>query len=249
MTCLKCKRELPIERFAWTPASDKSPRRRSRRCSGCKRTATTSVKRWHKLGRECSRCGQTWPCPAAITDYPWRDAICKACSKASERERQKLWSREKRANDPAFRRRQIDATLRWQARHPEYVVAAERARYERIKADPERWERHKEDARMRYRLRQERIGRPSKPVTSHTYIKRYGDPHRGPRIDATPLRELLHEVLETSGLPGFAEEAGYSFSFVHRVWMGRYKTLAVSDADALCVSLGMPLNLVYHEAA
>jgi hypothetical protein len=243
--CMSCKRDLPIHRFAVTPAS-----KRSRRCAGCKCTATCNVKRWHKHGRECSRCGEVKPCPAQITDFPWRPAVCQLCQKTKERDRQREWAAQKRANDDDFRRRQIEATLRWQQRHPEYVIEAEHRRYAAIKADPERYERHKESARMRYRLRQQKAGRQIRPISEAEYEQRYGTA-RGkltPRVPTAPLARLLRDVFD---LEAVADAARLSSSFVGRVARGEYdaKGLTIRDADALCIALGTALTLVYPQAA
>lgn len=244
MICVKCDRELPIERFAWTSRTTKSPRRRSRRCSDCKRTATCNVKRWHKKGRDCSRCGQVRPCPAQITDFPWRPAVCKDCIKAKERARQREWAAEKRANDPDFRRRQIDATIRWQQRNREYRLEAEKRRHRAIRSDPQRLARRREDQRMRYRMRREQAGNPTRPVSQKTYIKRYGrGSYTHDRVAVEPLMPLLlardpRELAESSGL---------NRSTIDRLLTGRNTDLMLPDADKLCVALGIPISLIYAQ--
>ena len=238
MICMSCKRDQPIERFA----KPRKTGRRSRRCSSCKKTATCAVKRWHAKGRDCSRCGQIRPCPAEITDFPWRPAVCAACQKANERRRQAEWAAAKRASDPDFRRRQIDATLRWQKSHPEYVLNAERTRYAKIKADPERWARYKEDARMRYRLRQMRNGRTVRVLSEKTYMRKYGTGFgNGPSVPVTEeLLQLVRRTVERDGRHGDKRIYGI---------LNGQKRVSLVTADRLCAQYGMPLNLIYPELA
>jgi hypothetical protein len=246
MICQKCKRDVPIERFATTPKG-----RRARRCSGCKRHATTSVKRWHKKGRECARCGQTVPCPEQITDFPWREtAICKPCIKAKARARCAEWAREKVAADDEFRQRRIAASRRWQARNPDAVYAAERRRWDKVRADPERYARAKEDARMRYRLRRERAGSPSKPLSEATYLRLYGtgvSKARSKLVPVEPLLPLLSAAVELHGEVAVARASGVPerrlFDLLHR----RSRNVSIISADKLCVYLDHPFSLVYAE--
>jgi hypothetical protein len=246
MICMTCKRDLPIERFAWTPK-----KRRSRRCSGCKRRATTSVKRWHEKGRKCSRCATTVPCPAQITDFPWRDAaVCKACIRAGDRDRQREWARVKRATDPDFRRRSAEASKRWQQANLARVYAAERERYRRIRQDPERHAAYKETIRMRYRLRREQDGAPVKPVSEKTYLKNYGTGvSKFKVVPIDPLLEMLREAVETIGEGAVADVSGIParrlYDYLHR----RQANVSIIAADKLCVYFGTPFSLVYGDTS
>jgi hypothetical protein len=47
----------------------------------------------------------------------------------------------------------------------------------------------------------------------------------------------------------FADDIGVSESFVFRVLTGHYEAISIPDADRICVGLGVPLRLVYGEAA
>jgi hypothetical protein len=244
MICAGCKRDLPIENFAKVKS-----KRRSRRCSGCKRRATTSIKRWHTKGRECTRCGLTVPCPEQITDYPWREiAICKPCISAKANARTAEWARWKRANDEEWANRQRAAALRWQARNPEMVRANNQRRYVRIKADAVRHEQLKGDQRMRHRLRQEKLGRPSKPLTAQTYVARYGSGvSRVKVVPVGPLLPMLREAVETVGKGVVADIAGVPerrlYEYLHR----REANLSIISADKLCVYFGTPFSLLYGE--
>jgi hypothetical protein len=245
MICLKCKRDLPIERF--TRSRDKA-KRRSRRCSGCKRSATCAVKRWHKQGRPCARCAQTVPCPEQITDYPWRDGICKACQKAKTREFQREWARNRRAADPEYRRRQIAATLRWQKRNRAVVRIHEQRRYERMRADPERYARFKGDQRMRYRLRRERAGAAPPPLSVESYVERYGTGFgKAPTVPAEPLAPLLRSALAEVSEASFARESDVSPRRIRDIVSGVATRVSLVNADKLCVYLGLPFTLIYGD--
>jgi DnaJ-domain-containing protein 1 len=238
--CQSCKQERPIEWFA----KPRGTGRRSRRCSSCKKWATCAVKRWHKKGRECSRCAQIRPCPEEITDFAWRPAVCQECQKAKARERQAAWAREKRQNDPEFRRRQIATSRRWQERNPDYVTNAERRRYQAIKADPVRQARHREDARMRYRLRQMQQGRNPRMLSAKTYAKHYGTGFGAAATVevADELRRLTIRDVEQNGHRNIDKR-------VREIASGQKTRISLVTADRLCVKYGLTLSLVYPELA
>jgi hypothetical protein len=238
--CMSCKKDRPIESFA----KPRGTNRRARRCTSCKKTATCAVKRWHKRGRECSRCGEVRPCPDQITDYAWRPAICAVCQRAAQRARQAEWARVKRANDDDFRRRQIEATRRWLDAHPDYKIEAERRRYRAIKADPARYERLKEDARMRYRLRQMAKGRDVRVLSAKTYAKRYGTGYgNAPTVEVNDeLRRLAKQDLALHGDRGTDKR-------VREIASGLKWRVSLMTADRLCVKYGIPLTLLFPDLA
>lgn len=242
MICQTCKQDRPIRFFA----KNKADKRRSRRCSSCKRSATCKIRRWHKEGRECSRCGAFRECPAEITDYPWRPAVCQTCQKAKANARTAAWARTKRATDPEWRQRQIEATLRWQERNPEKVAANHKRTYEMMMADPERHERRREDARMAYRLRREKAGKQHRPLTEEEYVKRYGHGFgQSPTVPVNEeLRRLALKEIETA-------ESGWWWQDrrLREVAAGTAENISLVTADRLCTRFGVPLNLIYPELA
>jgi transcriptional regulator with XRE-family HTH domain len=241
--CMTCKVDRAIDLF--DPGSP--GKRPKRRCRICHDASAERQARWRQRGRQCSRCQIVKACPREITDFDREPAVCKTCQKTKERDRQREWTRAKRAADDDFRRRQIEATIRWQKRHPDYVLAAEHARYARMRADEERYARHKEDARMRYRLRQEREGVTLRVLSEEAYHRRYGDGQHGSdvsRLDAAPLRRLLRADPELD-MAIIAERSGLSRSYVERVTGGKYTRLALRDADRLCIALGTTLSALY----
>jgi ribosomal protein S25 len=238
MICTSCKQDKPVRFFAKPKKG-----RRSRRCSACKRTATCAVNRWHREGRECSRCERVRDCPAEITDYPWRPAVCQICIRAKANERTAAWARDKRAQDPQWRRRQIEATLRWQGRNPEKVAEGHARRYAKMMADPERHEARKEDARMAHRLRQERKGRASKPVSEKRYVERYGTGYSSKLT--IPVNDELRRLV---ALEVDAYGNRESDKRVREILRG-VDRISLVTADRICTALGVPLSLVYPELA
>lgn len=244
MICQGCKQDLPIERFGRTAKS----KRRSRRCSGCKRSATCNVKRWHKKGRECSRCGETRPCPEQITDFPWRPGVCQPCIDAKARARTSEWARWKRKIDPEWRARQVAASIRWQHRHPDRVREANRQRFLSTVADAKRHERLKEDQRMRYRLKREREGKPAKPMSAAAYVARYGNGFGNSRkVPSEPLVEPLRRAVEEIGQTAFSDVSGVSPLRIHEIVNERTERISMVNADKLCTHLGIPFNFIYPD--
>jgi hypothetical protein len=239
--CQRCDVDYPIECFAF-----KAAKRRDRYCCHCHAAAAQRRADWHAHGRPCSRCGLLTPCPDEITDYPRDPAVCTTCRKAKERDRQREWTRTKRATDPDFRHRANAASIRWQKRNPVYVWEAGRARYLRTVSDPQRYQRLLEDARMRYRLRKERKGEQIRVISEAVYLRRYGHGHRDvERVPAGPLRRELER--SEMDLNTIAARSGLSTSYVLRVLTGQYEQLALRDADRLAIGVGSALAILYPQ--
>lgn len=243
-TCKTCKRELPASDFAKVKSGG-----RSRRCRHCKRRMTFNVKRWHKHGRECSRCGETRPCPDQITDFPWREiAICQPCIDAKARARTSEWARWKRRVDPEWRRRQIDAMLKWQAKHPEQVREINKRRYERAKSDPVRRERIRENARMNYRMNRERIGKPPKPLTAEVYERLYGAGFgRSKTVPIEPLASMLKQAIEDIDRHSLADVSGVSERRIYDIVNDKQNRISLVHADRFCVYFDVPFKVLYPD--
>lgn len=148
----------------------------------------------------------------------------------------------------ANRDKHKEAARRYRETHRELVRERNRRWYQGLMADPERRQMRMELARMNGRLRAEKDGGPLKPVPIGIYRKRYGT-GRGSaqtRVNAAPLRRLLREAPDLNAL---ADVTGLSASFLQRVAAGRYEAVSVPDADTICVAFGLPMRLIYGEAA
>lgn len=64
--------------------------------------------------RRCLACGDAFP----LRSQTPQQAYCS--NKACQRERRKLWQRERRQADNDYRENQAQAQRRWQAAHPDY---------------------------------------------------------------------------------------------------------------------------------
>jgi DNA-binding XRE family transcriptional regulator len=201
---------------------------------------------WREHGRECIRCGQTRECPEQIGIHP-NAKVCEQCKAARTRERRRAWAAKQRATDPGFRLKQTDATRRWRARHRDRHLEYSRLYYEWLKAEPERWARHLEDARINYRLRQERQGRTVQPLSEETYIARYGSGYgRSTRLPAEPLKPLVRDGVQMWGEETLAGLARVSVKRVREVANGKM-TVSLVTADRLCNAFGLPLSAIYQD--
>lgn len=248
MICKTCRKDRPIDDFKRYSRESNS---RATRCRHCRAASTRRVARWHENGRRCERCRKLKPCPGEITDIDRSNAgVCKACQRAKARNFQRNWSRDKRASDPDWRRRQIDATIRWQKRNRTYVLDADRRRYVRLRKDPKRVARFNEDARMRYRLLQERKGRQLPPLSEGAYARQYGTGYgRSTVVDAAPLLPLIQHHISMVGGLELARVSKVSIKALERVAKGVQDQISLVTADRLCVAFGLPLSLVYPELA
>lgn len=231
-------------------------------CRACKHAEYQKHWRWHRVGRICPRCGERRACPEEIgEDYR---AVCSTCARERVRERQREWARVRRLNDPKFAERMREAARLYKQRHPEKTKEIEHRRYEQIRADPVKWERHKGDQRMRYRMRQERKGKPVKPVSKRVYVQRFGSGRHSfaNTLPVAPLRTVIDAWLPTevehqwttnehettsAGVVQLAEIAGVSARRIGSILNGEQERVSLGVADALCVALNVPLASLYFE--
>jgi hypothetical protein len=141
-----------------------------------------------------------------------------------------------------------DAARRYREANRELVRERNRDWYQRVMSDPARREERRELARMDERLRAMRQGEQVRPLPADVYRKLYGT-GRGSqqaRVSAEPLRELLSEAEDLEAL---AEGVDLSESFLRRVRDGYYDAVSIPDADTICIAFGLPMTLIYGDAA
>lgn len=139
----------------------------------------------------------------------------------------------------------LQRSAEWYANNREAVLRHHRNADEREKRDPVRRAKRRENQRFSARLRAEQQGRPMAPVSEEVYVKRYGDgKSKAGSLPVAPILELLAGFDElTAGR--MCEELGIHR---HRV-LSSVDRISLVTADRICVYLGVPLSLVYQEAA
>jgi hypothetical protein len=106
-----------------------------------------------------------------------------------------------------------------------------------------------ENQRINARLRAERRGlKGPAELDQETYERMYGT-GRGHTERRLPVAPLIPFMSTIEAIDEFADDIGVSESFVFRVLTGHYEAISIPDADRICVGLGVPLRLVYGEAA
>lgn len=172
--------------------------------------------------------------------YRWTDgdtvrvsAQCKVCVRARRRA-----AYERTVADPYLREQMRKRQRSWEAEQRKRKANPERCkRYrERLKAErPEVYRQQLEDARIRNRLRNERIGKPEGVKTAKV-------DERIPRIDAGPLLDFVHLAMNAGQVPD-PTDARTVFRLVHE-GKGRVSMLV---ADRLVTALGGTFSTVYPE--
>lgn len=212
------------------------------------RTAAREA-RWRAEGRECARCHEVKRCPEEIGVHP-NAKVCDECKGESNRRRRREWSAKQRRTNPDFRRRQTAATKRWRDRHRDRHLEYAMAYYAWQKADPERWARHLEDARINYRKRQEAKGKPVRQMSDAEYVTRYGNGYgKSTRVPAAPLVPYVKHALAEFSENELALFAGVSQKRLHEIIDVEDKQISLITADRLCVAFDLPMSLVYGATA
>lgn len=149
------------------------------------RTVYDVLKQADQMMRRCSACGQFKPADRAFYQDRGRHmAVCKECHKRRVRER------ERRLKENPLTREKFLADRRrrekeWRARNPDRVRAARAASYERLRADPDRWQARLEDQRINYWLRLERAGKPLGQERAEPEV------YQGNRLPVGPFRRRV----------------------------------------------------------
>ena len=212
------------------------------------RTAAREA-RWREDGRECAQCHEIKRCPEEIGIHP-NAKVCETCKGETARRRRREWAAKQRKTNPEFRRRQTAATKRWRDRHREQHIEYATAYYAWMKADPERWQRHLEDARINYRKRREAQGKTVRQMSDAEYIKRYGTGFGvSTRVSAAPLVPFVKMWLSSMSEDELGKMAGVSHKRVREIVDDEAKQISLVTADRLCVAFQLPLSFVYQEAA
>jgi hypothetical protein len=116
-----------------------------------------------------------------------------------------------------------------------------RARYRR--RHRRRHARERETRRMDYRLRAERAGKPVTRRTSRPVMDRSNGAYR--HVTAEPLVPLLEARLADTPVTALGEVAQVDPCRIEAIVQGKAATLALGQADRLCVELGVPFSLLY----
>lgn len=264
---------LPVSAFSWGDGSTGrgTRRRRLATCDDCRaREAEEKAERERERMahrstwvdpetflqmRRCSKCHEV---KELDVDFyvEKRDAdgfiakrtyICNTC--ATERttalHRQRLLDAatadQERANRLAWRRS-------WRARNRERYRETQRRYKARVKADPVRNARRLEAARIAYRLRAERAGRPFK---THQRPQHPPPERRFPRLPAAPLLNAVEKHVKLHGLTEVNADLGVDERAVRRwrkgVDAGKSPTTTFNDAERALIALGLNLWDVWPE--
>lgn len=158
--------------------------------------------------------------------------------------------RDNRSPEQIAERKRYDRErmARRRAENPEAIREAERGYRDRLNADPRRKAARNEAARLNYRLRREREGKPPRPLSVKTYNERYGyDYGRRAKLPAEPLRNLLIRTMRQMSRAEIERRTGVPERRYFALLDGQ-RTVTVSTADRLCVGLNVPLTMIYPEA-
>lgn len=248
-----------------------------RRCEGCGKLKSVSAKQITPKGTVCTECRKARKREYALAYYAkHHDEITARmrANRASDRdgynERRRAYYAENKdrylASQAAYRARpenreiarqrsaewyrahtelSIERSAVWYRNNREAVKRHHEAAEEKTRRDPVRAAARREGQRFSARLRAEQKGRPMKPLSEAEYVKRYGDgKSRAGSLPVAPILELL-EGFDTVTAGRMCDELGIHR---HRLLVGGER-ISVVTADRICVYLGVPLSLVYQEAA
>lgn len=218
-----------------------------------------------KNPRECRSCRTEVTAPQEIRPG---GTVCLECQRKRNCARAKEWYRQ-HADVVIARSEQ------WKRDHPEKVRKYRDAYMERVKADPawfarymegrrlswEAWHaRHADDPkwvamrraqqREHHRAKRIELGLPVREISDEEYRKRYGTGYgRSERVSPEPLLPFLRIVQAEGDVMRLADNAGVSPDLICDVLNGERHPIALVIADRLCAALGLPMSLVYQEAA
>lgn len=215
-TCSKCGTEKPLTTDNFTPE------RRD--------IATGEIKRY---ARWCK------PCKAA--DARARHAARTPEKVAADREYNRATYELRRKNPEAMERDRI-AKKRWQAANRDKLREASRRYWEKLKADPERYQKHLDEQRIAYRLE---VG--EREVRNVTSAKGAWKPAVGRATSwpVDPLSMWLKIVLDRDqrDRSEIAKEMGISDRVLWRIERQEYPSVTEARAEGLLWNYGRPVEI------
>lgn len=191
------------------------------------------------IRRTCSKCGKQRMVGKQIKPA---GRVCAFC----QRERQRVNALRQYHAHKEKRRK---AMREWKRKHPEKQLEYERAHYHRVRQDPKRYAKYREQARMTYRLRREKQGNPLKPLTPEQYQERYGQLEpRTSYLPAEPIRTLLDRRIngDDEALGNFARRSGVDERRLRSLRSDQPK-ISLHNADRIATAFDVPLSTLYPE--
>jgi hypothetical protein len=169
-------------------------------------------------------------------------AIYDEANKERNRERARAWYQ-------ANKERHRAKNLRWRLENPGRQREYQRRHYAKLRRNSKRWQEYLERNRLDERMRADRRGRPKRELTFEEYQARYGTGFgSATTVPAEPLRELVRRSVQIEGTMELADRAHVSDKRIREILSG-HEQISLVTADRLCVALGLPLSLVYQDAA
>lgn len=191
--------------------------------------------------KRCRDCGVEKP----LTEFGkgWKradgthgpDSYCRPCRARRQRERRQAL----RSTPEGLAKSRADEA-RWKRayyrRHRDQVMANQRAWWERVKADPERYRAHLENDRIDRALRRERQGLPPRGIRPARPRVVFDDPHV--RLPVAPFVEWLATAHTAAADDSMKRRV---FAYLH----GESRHVAITAADAILTANGFHLADVY----
>jgi hypothetical protein len=169
-------------------------------------------------------------------------AIYDEANRERSRERARAWYRDNKE-------RHLAQTRQWRVENPGRQQEYQRRHYAKLKRSTKRWQEYLERSRLDERMRADKRGRPKRELTLAQYRARYGNGFgASTTLPAEPLRELVARAVRSNGTEELAARAHVSDKRIREILAGSAQ-ISLVTADRLCVALGMPLSLVYQDAA
>jgi hypothetical protein len=217
-----------------------------------------------KSPRKCRRCHRLVSAPEEIRPG---GLVCLECQKRRSRKRAKKWY-------DAHRQEVIDRSVAWKRAHPEKVREHRDAYLARVRSDPD-WERRYVEGRRAawrewkarktedkawvehrkalqregHRAKRMEKGLPVREITPEKYVATYGTGYgQSTRVDSYPLKPFVEVFIRQFGENEFAELAGVSPRRLHAI-IDEGANISLVTADRLCTFMGLPMSLLYEDAA
>lgn len=239
--CEKCheRKRYPAE-FARTKSGEVS-----HQCKTCHRSA----------GRKrCEQCGRKRRVGTEISAHA-NGRVCYECQRESNRKRQRDWIKAKRQSDPEYAEILRERAREYKRQNPDVVLANSQASKARIRLDPERGARVRENARMAYRERQERAGRVMSAMRHRPVPGGYAPPppsnHSGTMLPVEPLVDWLKYEFPDWSITEIAGWIGVDDSHLNKILSGQQEAISETTVDRIVVGADCPhlLSLLYPASA
>lgn len=198
----------------------------------------------------CQKCGRKRRVGSEISGHP-NGRYCYDCQRETDRKRKRDWVREKRQSDPEYAEVLRERVREYKRQNPEVVLANSQASKARIREDPERGRRVRENARMAYRERQERAGRPMAELryrpTPEGYVAPPPSNHSGTMLPVEPLADWLRYEFPKWPVAEIASWIGVDDSHLSKILTGQQRMISEVTIDRIVVGADCPhlLTLLY----